>query len=171
MATGGHLHGTPRNNRRQCFGTNLPLGPGRTAWRSTFARLSLFPGQQLPFRGEVVLDRLNVVRRLDLAPDELWRDFEHKVRKNVNCAKRSALTVEVDPSGRRIDDFLAVYYATLQRRAASDSYFFSRDFFQRLIRDLAGQFVFFHVLDGGRVVSTELVLLSADQMYSFSAAR
>ena len=134
---------------------------------STFARLSLFPGQQLPFVGEVAIDRLNIVRSLDLEPDQLWRDFEHKVRKNVNCAKRSAITVEVDACGRRIDDFLAVYYSTLERRAASDGYFFSREFFQCLMRDLPGQFAFFHVLEGSRVVSTELVLVSADHLYSF----
>ena len=135
---------------------------------SSFARLSVFPEQQLPFAGEVAVNRPNIVRSLDLTPDELWRDFEHKVRKNVNCAKRSGLSVEVDPAGRRIDDFLAVYYATMDRRgAAAAAYFFSREFFACLIRGLPGQFVFFHALLAGRVVSTELVLLSAENMYSF----
>ncbi|MEN6459667.1 MAG: GNAT family N-acetyltransferase [Thermoguttaceae bacterium] len=134
---------------------------------SSFARLSVFPEQQLPFAGEVAIDRPNIVRSLDLSPDALWRDYEHKVRKNVQCAIRSGLRVVVDPTGQRIDDFVAIYYATLDRRGASGSYYFPRDFFDGLLRDLPQQFVFFHVLSEGRVVSTELVLLSAENMYSF----
>ncbi|MEN6449982.1 MAG: GNAT family N-acetyltransferase [Thermoguttaceae bacterium] len=134
---------------------------------SSFARLSVFPDQQLPFAGEVVADRPNIVRWLDLTPDQLWQDFEHKVRKNVNCARRSGVTIEVDTTGRRIGQFLDIYYATMDRRGASNSYYFPREFFDSLMRDLPGQFVFFHALSGGRVVSTELVLLSAEHMYSF----
>jgi hypothetical protein len=134
---------------------------------SCFARLSLFARQQLPFAGEVAVDRPNVVRGLDLTPDELWRDFEHKVRKNVNCARRSALSAEIDPTGRRIEDFLAIYYATMQRRGATNGYYFPREFFENLVDELPGQFVFCHVLCGGKVVSTELVLVSAENVYSF----
>ncbi|MCD4728426.1 MAG: GNAT family N-acetyltransferase [Pirellulales bacterium] len=134
---------------------------------SSFARLSLFPDQQLPFAGEVTVDRQNIVRDLAPTPEELWKDFEHKVRKNVNRAKRSGLTVEIDESGRRIEEYLAIYYATMERREAAGGYFFPREFFEQLVHDLPGQFVFFHVLDSGQVVSTELVLVSAENMYSF----
>lgn len=134
---------------------------------SSFARLSLFSEQQLQFDGELNVDRQNIVRDLAPTPEELWKDFEHKVRKNVNCAKRSGLTVEIDESGRRIEEFLAIYHATMERRGAAGDYFFSRKLFEQLVHDLPGQFVFFHVLDSERVVSTELVLVSVDNMYSF----
>jgi len=134
---------------------------------ASFARLSLFAEQQLPFAGEVTVDRLNVVRGLELTPDELWHDFEHKVRKNVNCAKRSDLRVEIDPTGRRIEEFLNVYHSTMQRRGATDGYYFPREFFASVVRELPGQYVFLHVLQGPQVVSTELVLVSAEHLYSF----
>ena len=134
---------------------------------SSFARLSLFDGQQLPFNGDVAVDRPNIVRRLDLTPEELWHDYEHKVRKNVNRAKRSGLTGEMDAEGRRLDDFLAIYQSTMERREADGGYFFPRKFFEAIVRDLAGQYIFCHVLDGVRVVSTELVLVSTENIYSF----
>ncbi len=134
---------------------------------SSFARLSLFPKQQLSFDGELSVDRQNIVRDLAITPEELWKDFEHKVRKNVNRARRSGLTVEADASGRRIEEFLAIYYSTMERRGATGGYFFPREFFEKLVRDLPGQFVFFHVLDATQVISTELVLVSTDYIYSF----
>ena len=107
--------------------------------------------------GDVAIDRPNVVRSLDLGPDEVWRDYEHKVRKNVKRAKQAGLRVELDPDGRRIEDFLAIYYATLDRREAEEGYYFPRAFFADIIRRLSGQFMFFHALSGEHVVATELV--------------
>lgn len=134
---------------------------------SSFVRLSLFPSQLLPFPGKVETRSRNVVRTLDLTPDQLWHDYEHKVRKNVKRARQSQLVVEIDATGRRIDDFLSIYYATLDRRDALQAYFFPRPFFEALVRHLSGQFVFAHVLRGTQVVSSELALVSANHVYSF----
>ena len=134
---------------------------------TSFARLSLFPEQLLPFRGEVVDRMPNVVRGLDLDETTIWRDYAHKVRKNVNRARELGLSVEVDPTGERLDEFVEVYASTMARRNAADAYRFSRAFFERIVSGLAGSFAFFHALDRDRVVSTELVLVSADHIYSF----
>jgi hypothetical protein len=134
---------------------------------SLFVRLSLFPGAILPFPGDVIEVRPNVVRSLALAPDAMWMDYEHKVRKNTKRAQREGVRVEVDLEGLRIDDFLSVYYSTMERRAASSAYYFDREFFLRLIRDLRGYFAFFHALHDGNVVSSELVLESSTHIYSF----
>ena len=134
---------------------------------SSFVRLSLFPEQQIPFCGQITEDRPNIVRSLDPTPEALWQDFEHKVRKNVNCAKRCGLSVEMDFDGRRLDEFLKIYYSTMERREASDSYYFPTEFFNAVVRQLAGQYAFFFVLDEGKVVSAELVLVSVAHVYSF----
>jgi hypothetical protein len=134
---------------------------------SSFVRLSLFPEQQIPFCGRITVDRPNIVRSLDLTPEELWCDVEHKVRKNVNCAKRSGLSVEIDLDGRRLDDFLKIYYSTMERRQAADSYYFPQEFFQAAVRRLSGQYAFFLVRDQDKIVSAELVLVSSAHIYSF----
>jgi len=164
---GGAFAWNCTEDQKQAFGRGLAAWAKSQAVASSFVRLSLFAEQQIPLPGEVAVDRPNVVRSLHLNPDELWQDFEHKVRKNVKCAKRSGLTTEIDLTGRRLEDFLAIYYSTMERRGADGAYYFPRDFFESILRDLAGQFAFFHVLSGTRVVSTELVLVSADNLYSF----
>lgn len=134
---------------------------------TSFARLSLFEEQLLPFRGDVEMRQQNVVRSLALDADAMWRDYAHKVRKNVNRARQSGLRVEVDTEGQRLTEFLDIYAKTMDRRDALSAYRFSSEFFATIVRDLRGSFAFFHVIHGDRIVSTELVLVSDHHVYSF----
>ncbi len=134
---------------------------------STFVRLSLFSEQMImPLHG---LDTPygNIVRSLELEGDELLYDYKHAVRKNIKRAIKSGLTVIVDVDGSQLDSFLSIYYSTMERVEASSSYYFSKEFFENIISSLPESFVFFHVLHEDKVISSELVLVSDDNIYSF----
>ena len=134
---------------------------------SEFLRLSLFDESLLPYPGQVAVKQDNVVVDLTLPPDDLWMSFDHKVRKNVNKARRSGVEIQVDTTDSRFDDFLQIYTATMDRRGAAESYYFQRDFFEAIHRELFGHFAYFYAIQNGKVVSTELALLSAQSAYSF----
>jgi CelD/BcsL family acetyltransferase involved in cellulose biosynthesis len=55
----------------------------------------------------------------------------------------------------------------MDRRNAGASYYFPRQFFERLQADLQKQCAWFYACVGDRVISTELVLVSANRIYSF----
>jgi hypothetical protein len=164
---GGAFHWNLANDQEVEFWEQVVTWLHERCVVSSFVRLALFPSQILPFPGEIETRMPNVVRTLDLTPDQLWYDYEHKVRKNVNRAKRSQLAVEIDLQGRRLDDFLNIYHSTLDRREALQTYFFSREFFEDILKNLPGQFVFAHVSQGEQIVSSELALVSANHVYSF----
>jgi hypothetical protein len=164
---GGAFAWNCSENNASIFWNEFEAWAGANKVAASFVRLSLFLDQQVPFKGSVASDRLNIVRSLNQTPEELWRDFEHKVRKNVNCAKRADLTVEIDHQGRRLDEFLKIYYTTMERCGANGSYYFTKELFQSLIRNLVGHYAFFHAISNGTIVSTELVLVSANNIYSF----
>jgi hypothetical protein len=134
---------------------------------SEFVRLTLFEHSTVPYPGVTHVQQLNVVRSLDLDEAGLWRDVEHKVRKNVNRARSSRVQIEMDATGSRIDDFLSIYEETMGRRHAARAYYFPRSFFDVIHASLPGQFAYFHATLDGVVISTELVLISADHVYSF----
>lgn len=134
---------------------------------TSFARLSLFPDQLLPFDGDVVINSPNFVRGLELGDDDLWNDYAPKVRQNVRRAVSRGCSLEVDPDGARLDEFLQVYTSTMTRRNAESYYFFPREFFESLLRDLKGHCGLFHVIHEKKVVSSELVLLSHRHAYFF----
>lgn len=134
---------------------------------TSFTRHSLFDDQTLAPPEPPQSLFTNVVRSLDLDADALWMDYAHKVRKNVNKARKAGLTVEVDAAGARLQDFLQIYQSTMDRREARDDFYFPESFFRTIVEDLRESFVFFHVLHEGRVVSTELVLVGARHLYSY----
>ena len=134
---------------------------------SEFVRFSLFADEVAAYPGSRQTRSQNVVRSLALDDEALWRDVDHKVRKNVNRARASGLRVEVDARGARLDAFLAIYHATMDRRSATSGFYFGREYFERLHAALGAQCVFFHVLRDDVVVSTEVVLTSASRAYSF----
>lgn len=134
---------------------------------SEFVRLSLFPEQRLAYPGQTEVKLQNVVCSLLPDEDALWSGFDHKVRKNVNKAKRSGVTIEIDTGPERLDEFLRIYETTMDRREARKSYYFSRAFFETIASALQGGYAFLHALVGGRIVSTELALVSAHNVYSF----
>jgi predicted N-acyltransferase len=109
----------------------------------------------------------NVVVNTAVAPDTIATTFKPKVRKNIKKAVRSGLTVECDETGRRLEEFLRVYYNTMDRNNASAYYYFSEKYFHDICDQLQGNRVFFHVLHENNVISTELVLCSDDYAYSF----
>lgn len=134
-----------------------------------FIRFHLFDNTQLreAFPGEIIHATENVVRRLGDSMDDMWMEFEQKVRKNVKRAQSNELTVTTDGTGEQLDAFLDIYYKTMERNEAKSFYYFDRVYFQAIIDTLPGQFMFFHVWKNDVVVSTELVLCSERYVYSF----
>ena len=116
-----------------------------------FVRFSLFSEAHKAYYGEVVHHNDNIVVDLSLGPEALWRGFRHKVRKNVRTARAAGITIEADPTGHRLDDFLKVYHHTLDRRKVATQYYLGRAFFERLQQTLDGHFCYFHAFHQGAV--------------------
>lgn len=109
----------------------------------------------------------NVVRWLELSEDELWNDYDSKVRRNVRRARESGVTVAADTTAEHADEFRRIYYSTMDRRGAGQSYYFSEEFFAGIHADLAGHYVYFHGGLDGRIVTSDLVLFGGDTAYFF----
>lgn len=133
---------------------------------SDFVRFHLFSDYQPRYNGISETHTHNVVRSLELSLDEILIDFEQKVRKNLKRATSFGLNIEIDTTGARLDDFLKIYYGTMDRTSANENFFFSREFFEAL-NEMNGNYVYLHVLSEGQVISTELVLYGSENCYSF----
>ena len=133
---------------------------------SEFVRFSLFSNSRCFYYGQVVQRTNNVVRSLDRPMDEMLMDFEHKVRKNLKKAEASGLEIRIDTDGADLDDFLRIYRSTMDRNHAESGYYFSEEFY-RQINTMQGHFAYFYVVLQGVVISTELVLMGSDTMYSY----
>ena len=131
-----------------------------------FVRFELFSEYAQHYFGEVESRTHNVVRNLEIPLDEIWMDFKPKVRKNVKRANSYGLKFAVDLEGRYLEDFLRIYYSTMDRSGAQDEFYFSRDFFRRLEK-LRGNAAWFYALYNGNVVSSELMIYGSEHAYSY----
>jgi hypothetical protein len=134
---------------------------------STFLRLSLFPDQLATVPGDVRERGPNVVVPLGAGTAAVWDGYDRDVRRNVRKSRSCGVQVEVDPEGRRAAEFHQVYEHTMDRRGADAWYHFPSSFFEALARNLAGHYCFVHALVDGKVVASELALVSAENVYAF----
>lgn len=106
---------------------------------------------------------------VDIRPtfDDLEASFKSSVRKDIRKAERNGVTCFAEPNDDHLEDFLKIYYQTMDRNAASDFYYFPETFFTGLQRHMPGQFHFFYAMHEGMIVSCELVLHHGDYSHSF----
>ncbi len=161
------IDGANKTALEEEFWTNFDEWCAQSHVVSEFVRFTLFPESLLRFPGEVEDGRENVVRALEMRPEDLWMDFDHKVRKNVKKAQRSGVTIDIDYDGSHFEGFYQIYLETMDRRSASSRYYFEEKFFREIHRSLIGQFVYFHARHEGKIISTELILVSEQSVYSF----
>lgn len=133
---------------------------------SEFVRFGLFSDYHKYFDGCVETRTHNVIRSLDKTIDGIWMDVKQKVRKNVKRAVKNGLEIIIDEAGEYLDDFLRIYYATMDRANAEQGFYFPRRFFETLNR-MDGNCCYFHVCHEGKIISTELVIYGPDNCYSY----
>lgn len=131
-----------------------------------FVRFELFGEYYRHYDGETETRTHNVVRNLDMPIDEMWMDFKQKVRKNVKRAQKNNLEIVIGNDETHLQDFLDIYYSTMDRSNAEKEYYFSREFFQTIDK-MKDNIMYFHVLTEGKVISTELVIYGAENCYSY----
>ena len=106
---------------------------------SVFARLHpLFGNQEflLSGLGEIVDTNRTVGIDLSLSDREQKRQYAHSMKNQINRLKRRNVLVEKGQTREAIDRFVAIYKENMKRVNASEMYFFSNDYFYRLMEEL-----------------------------------
>lgn len=137
---------------------------------SEFVRFDLFSQTRACFNGDIIYNNDNVVCDLNKGKEVLWKEFKAKVRNNVRKAIKNDVELELDFEGKYTDEFMDIYYGTMDRRMALQKYYFDRRFFEGIHSKLKGHFVYFFAKRQGRIISADLVLISDDKLYSFLSA-
>lgn len=134
---------------------------------SEFIRFTLFDEELIYYPGKIENNKFNIICNLEKDEEAIWQDFKHKVRTNVKKAINNGVTVSIDKNGDSIEDFLEIYYHTMDRNNAKDFYYFSKDYFYNIIKNLKDNYIIVNAINDSEVISTELILISKETMYSF----
>lgn len=131
-----------------------------------FVRFNLFSKSYEKYYGNIKAVKKNVIRPINMDPNEMLKDFEYKVRKNLKKAEEHDLKIQIDKTGETLQDFIKIYYSTMKRNNAKERYYFTDEFFESLCQ-MKENAIIFNVLFNNQVISTELVLYSDKNCYSF----
>lgn len=131
-----------------------------------FVRFELFTDYHSNYDGEVETRTHNVVRNLEMPIDDIWMDFKQKVRKNVKKANSCGLEIIIENTDEHIQDFLDIYYSTMERSNAEEEYYFSREFYENL-NEMKDNIMYFYVAYEGKIISAELVIYGGQNCYSY----
>ncbi|THD31528.1 GNAT family N-acetyltransferase [uncultured Flavobacterium sp.] len=132
-----------------------------------FVRFNLL-GNEAHYSGNVFPTMLNIKGKI-LDEENQWRDFDYKVRKNVNKAKREGLTSRIyfrEIKDEEILEFHRIYIQTMERTNANASFSYSFEQFKTFItqnNNVAICTVYFELTP----ISSELLLISKDSIFSF----
>ncbi|WP_281542965.1 GNAT family N-acetyltransferase [Maribacter aestuarii] len=135
---------------------------------SEFIRFN-FSGNHRNYSGKVV-HTLSNVRGNILDEQVLWNNFNRSVRKNYNNAQKYDLEFQLwhdEIQSTQIEEFYSIYIGTMDRHDAKDNFYHTLEYFSNFILKNKGRCSLAIVYLGEIAVSTELVLLSNDTMYSF----
>ena len=131
-----------------------------------FVRFHLLEHYEKKYNGKIKKIKHNIIRTIDLNPEEMLMDFEHKVRKNIKKANKNGLEIQIDTEGKTIDEFLNIYYQTMDSNDAKKDYYFTKEFFN-ILNTMKDNIVYFNVLYKGKIISTELVIYCNNNCYSY----
>jgi len=108
-----------------------------------------------------------VIINMDRDMEAVESGYRYSVRKDIRKAERFGISTFAETNGAHLDDFIFLYEDTMKRNNASSTYYFSREFFDKIIEYLKGQFIFIYAIRDGEIVSCELALLHGHYGHSF----
>lgn len=123
----------------------------------------------IEYSGKIFPTMLNVKGQI-IDEEKQWKAFDHKVRKNVNKAKRENLSSEVyykNIEDDKILEFFNIYTITMKRTGANDNFYYTFEEFRRFINDNRQHAAICTIYFEKTPISSELLLVSKDAIYSF----
>ena len=131
---------------------------------SFFSRTNpLIPSSWL-FRDLAEVTTLSLTVYIDLTQDDgaQLKNMTKGHRYDIRKARKMGVSVVEDTTFSRVDEFLSIYCATMQRVGANDYYFFSRDYYLSLKAGLGNRIrLYFAELDG-YLISASIFFFSRD---------
>lgn len=108
--------------------------------------------------GEIVPIGFTVSIDLTLPEEEQYARYRSGHRRMVKNLAKCGVTCQ-DVSKDYLEDFIRLYYETMDRVGADPSYYFSRDYFAYLMSEMADIFHLFVCLDGETITCAGLFTL------------
>ena len=96
--------------------------------------------------------------------------FTPDCRNMIRKAEKKGVIIEIDTECKYMDDFIRMYYATMDKNNASDYYYFSKEYFDRLKSIECHKLILINGFVEDKIVSSAMFMCSDEYMHYHLAA-
>lgn len=97
----------------------------------------------------------------DLAsPEVIWENIISKNRNMIRKAEKNGITIEHGKGMDLLDQFTAIYNATMDKDHAEEYYYFKRPFYESIDRDLQDNYEMFYAMYEGRPIAMSIMIFA-----------
>lgn len=134
-----------------------------------FVRFHPFQKNHLLFKDYYLLKKANDNIYIDLSESEdiILMNMEKRHRYSIRKAEKSGAVVKFDDDFQYLNQFKKLYKETNDRNQASRFYYFSDEFFDRLIKDFTQNIKLVIAELNGEVVAASLFIFGEKEVYYF----
>lgn len=110
---------------------------------------------------------------MDLSsPEVIWENIISKNRNMIRKAEKSGVEIRHGKGMDLLDTFKEIYDETMRHDNATPYYFFKREFYESIDRDLHDNYEMFYAVSEGEIIAMSIMLFSGTQMhYHLSGSR
>lgn len=96
--------------------------------------------------------------------DDLLVQMDSKNRNLIRKAQKSGVVVEHD-KGTRIDDFMRIYEATMDRDNATSFYYFPKSYYEYMQSHMSTEVEYFYALKDDEMIAASIFFYSGESMH------
>ena len=89
--------------------------------------------------------------------DDIWKQIRSSHRTKISKLRRSGFTVRMVPAEKYLDVFIGIYLETMSRVNASKIYYFTKDYFEKLVQVLGDRLALCVVEIDNEVIAASII--------------
>ncbi|MEP5341510.1 MAG: GNAT family N-acetyltransferase [Algibacter sp.] len=163
----GPLYNNATDQEKVLFWQEVDLWYKKNNVVTEFIRFNLNNNHNL-YSGHLLETLSNVKGRIK-SFDDIWGNFKQKVRNNYRKAEKSNLIAKIhedDITANTVGTFFDIYTKTMQRNAAEQNYFYTKSYFEDLIKYNQGKIIIIIIYKENTPISAELIIIDSTTMLS-----
>ena len=133
---------------------------------SEFVRFHPFIRNHLDYKDiESTLNRHTIFVDLSLDLEEIWANYDNKNRNRLRKAKANEYFTIVHRSPNELENFMNLYYKTMDKKNAYEYYYFQKDFFDNSVELLRDHLELIEVMMDDKVTLSCFFMLYGDYIH------
>lgn len=94
------------------------------------------------------------------SPEVIWENIISKNRNMIRKAEKNGITIEHGKGMALLDQFTAIYNATMDKDSAEEYYYFKRPFYESIDSDLNDNYEMFYAMYEGRPIAMSIMIFA-----------